>query len=361
MAPIRLAFAGITHPHADAWATAAHAHPEVQIAAVFDPDTTHARAFADQYGCAVLPQLELGSAGIDAVVIDGRNDQAQQFAMAAVHAGLPVFLEKTGGRTSAELDSVAAAAEARHLLTQMGYFLRYSDTAARIQAALKGQELGRVSLARFHAAIPHGAWQSMRHWFGDPSNVVGPFTEAGCHMIDIVRLLFGEPTSVAATAVNWHTAPNHAEDALAVSMTCGDVVVALDFTAHEANPWNTNWTVEVYGTRGSLRAGLTPARYAINSGHHTWETQTTVRHDSEEDHQRVAAAENVLFMKHGMDAFVDAIRGRGAVPVDARSGANTLRLIEEILHSAAGAATAKPADYSHHRNPSNEKKANNDV
>ena len=265
-APLRIAFLGVTHPHARAWADAAAEHPETTIVAVHDPDAAAADRFAEHYGSPVLDRLELEPLGLDAAVVDGRNDQAHDLSMAALTAGLPVFIEKTGGMDAGELSRVADEAGRRGLLTQMGFFLRYSDAVQEAADALASGRLGRLALARFHAAIPHGAWTSMGTWFGDPGNVVGPFMEAGCHMVDIVRRLLGEPSSVAAREVRWKEPPNHAEDALAATLVIGDAVVAVDLTAHEANPWNANWSIELYGSRESFHAGLLPSWTSANSG-----------------------------------------------------------------------------------------------
>jgi len=331
--PLRLAFVGVTHPHAHAWATAVAEHEDAVIAAVFDPDPASAERFAATYHCPQLDRLDLHDHGLDAVVVDGRNDQAHSLSMAALEANLPIFIEKTGGMSAAELQKVADEAQRRGLPTQMGFFLRYSDAVESAANALSTGELGRLSLARFHAAIPEHAWVSMKAWFGDSSNVVGPFMEAGCHLIDIVRQLLGEPTSVTARASHWNQAPNHAEDALAATLLIGQVVVSIDFTAHEANPWNANWSIELYGSERTLRAGLTPSWTATNAGTYRWQQEPAAPSVTEEAHQQLAATENSLFMKRGMDAFVEALRGRRATPVDAASGARTLYLIEEIYQA----------------------------
>jgi predicted dehydrogenase len=330
---LRIAFLGVTHPHARAWADAATEHPETTIVAVHDPDADAARLFAERYGSPVLDRLDLEPVGLDAVVVDGRNDQAHDLAMAALTAGLPVFIEKTGGMDAGELGRVADEADRRGLLTQMGYFLRYSDAVQEAADALAGGRLGRLALARFHAAIPHGAWTSMGAWFGDPAGVVGPFMEAGCHMIDIVRRLLGEPSSVAAREVRWEEPPNHAEDALAATLVIGDSVVAVDLTAHEANPWNANWSIELYGSRESLRAGLLPSWTSTSSGTHLWTPGRPAPSD-EEGRRAAATTENAELMRRGWHAFVAALRGEGTSPVDAASGAETLALIERVYRAA---------------------------
>lgn len=344
--PIRAAFAGVTHPHADAWARALSERSDCEIVCVYDPDSAAAETFATRYGTRTIPGLQFGAEdNLDAVVVDGRNDQAPTFALAAIEANLPVFIEKTGAMNSAQLRMVADAAAERGLLTQMGYFLRYSDAVVEAKRVLESQMLGRLSLARFHAAIPHQAWTSMREWFGDSTNVVGPFMEAGCHLIDIVRHLLGEPSRVAASACHWQQPPNPSEDALAATMIMGETVVVVDFTAHEANPWNANWTIELQGIDRSFRAGLTPSRTELSTDGYLWESSAAFDLHDDSAWRETATAENALFMRRGMDAFVRALRGEDRVPVDAASGADTLALIEQIYRAARTdfSTTSSPA------------------
>ncbi|TLM70525.1 Gfo/Idh/MocA family protein [Pseudarthrobacter sp. NamB4] len=336
--PLRLAFVGVTHPHAHAWATAAHEHDDAVISGVFDPDPDAARRFANQYSAQVIGLEDLGPGKHDAAVIDGRNDQARWLSLAAVGAGLPLFIEKTGGMNAAELQEVANKSAAAGLATQMGYFLRYSDAVAQAQNVLSSGSLGTLTLARFHCAIPDQAWSTMGHWFSDPGNVVGGFMEAGCHMVDIVRHLLGQPTAVTARASSGHGI-NHAESSLAACLEYEGHIASLDFTAHEANTWNENWSIELHGTAATFKAGLTPAWAQVNHGTYLSSDLLNPLPFTEEERAESARQENALFMRRGMNLFVRTLRGRAAPAVDAADGASTLRLIEEIYASAAADTT----------------------
>ncbi|WP_159620380.1 Gfo/Idh/MocA family protein [Ruania rhizosphaerae] len=330
-----VAFLGVTHPHAHAWAVAAHEDPRTRITRVYDPDADAARAFAQRYAAEDAGTAQEALHGAGAVVVDGRNDEAPDFAEIAIDAGLPVFIEKTGARTSARLAQVADRAAQAGVLTQMGFFMRYSDSVVRTRQALEEGALGDLHLARFHAAIPHQAWTSMAHWFGDATNVVTPFMEAGCHLVDVLRLLLGEPHEIRATRVRRSGTPSPGEDALAVTMRCADTVVTIDFTAHEADPWNIGWGGELFGDAATWRFRVTPARTSLGSGGHVPEVTSPVPMDDPEAIRACMSAENADLMRRGMSAFIDAVGGVAPSPVDARSGAETLRLIEDVLTACA--------------------------
>ncbi|SEE19325.1 Gfo/Idh/MocA family protein [Ruania alba] len=326
-----VAFLGVTHPHADAWASAAHEDPRTRITRVYDPDPTAARSFAEKYAAESVRSADEALRGTGAAVVDGRNDEAPRFAEIAIGAGVPVFIEKTGARTSARLAEVADRASRAGVLTQMGYFMRYSDSVVRTRQALEEGALGDLYLARFHAAIPHQAWTSMAHWFSDASNVVTPFMEAGCHLVDVLRLLLGEPHEIRATRVRRSGTPSPGEDALAATMRCADTVVTIDFTAHEADPWNIGWGGDLFGDAATLRFGVTPARTSLGSGGHVPDVHSPVALDDPDAIRTRMSAENAELMRRGMSAFIDAVDSDSPSPVDAESGAATLRLIEDAL------------------------------
>jgi len=357
--PLRVVFLGVTHPHARAWAVAVRNHADCLLVAAYDADGDARGRFCSEFGCSEISLAQLTSDDFDAVVVDGRNDESMRLSLAAIRAGLPVFIEKTGGMGSQELQTVADEARDRGLTTQLGYFMRYSDAYALLKDELGAGDLGEVSLARFHCAIPGSAWRESPDWFGDSSNVVGGFMEAGCHMVDLVRDLLGEPLSVSAEAVCWDRPPNGSEDALSASLRFGTAVVSLDFTAREANPWNMNWTAELYVTRQTVRASLNPAQFYSNDGHYRWHRSGASRLDDTEAALSTRAQhEYASLMERGMDRFIRAVRGIEPSPVDAASGAATLRLIESIYLAAGRPVRSQPITLTQHPFPSHDKRKN---
>lgn len=332
--PWRIAFLGVGHPHAHMWARAVDERSDATIAAVHDPDAALARDFAARYHAPTVALEEAVGQAIDAVVVDGRNSQAASFATSSLEAGLPTFIEKTGGMSAAELHAVANVASRANLPTQLGYFLRYSEAVRRAKEVLEQGTLGRISLARFHCAIPHKAWVDSPDWFADPSNVVGPFNEAGCHMIDIVRMLFGDPTSVSGSMSHWDGTSNPFEASLGAVLSYPSTTVTVTFTAHEANPWNHNWSFEISGTDGTLRGGLTPSWAELNTGTLNWDPLTPPLPTAETDLAASLTRENATFMRDGFEYFLNSARHGGPAVVDARSGALTLQLIEAVYADA---------------------------
>jgi predicted dehydrogenase len=113
------------------------------------------------------------------------------------------------------------------------------------------------------------------------------FTD-GCHMVDVIIYLLGLPQSAkgmllkrpAGRPVLAHGFKRETLSDLDVSVEMpigdlmyedggvalldyGDKLAVFDVTGWEAHPWVEAWRIELYGTDGSLHAGLNPPWYRL--------------------------------------------------------------------------------------------------
>ena len=334
-------FVGVGHPHAGPWAEALQRVPGVTLIGAYDPDRARGEAFVREHGGVWCEPSRLAEPDVDAAVADGRNDQVAELALMALGHGLPVLLEKPGGMNAGELGRIKEAAEEAGRVVQIGYFLRYADSIAETKRALEAGELGTVSLARIHAAMPRQAWREMGEWFLDPTNIVGIFQEDACHIVDIALHLFGSPRGVSALRATGAFAASMREDALVATLDYGTHLVTLDFTAQEANPWVENWSVEVYGTDATIRAGIRPSWLERFDEGDFWRPVGPGRPTSRAEFERRGPADDAGQYDRGAAAFVAAARGEASSPVDASAGLAVFRTVEAIYAAAdRGAAVA---------------------
>ena len=329
-----IVFLGVGHPHAGPWARAVGAIPGVRLLGAYDPDRPLGEAFARQHGGSWVEPEAAARPEVAAVVVDGRNDQVAELTLAALGHGKPVLLEKPGGMNAGELARIEAKARRAGLVVQIGYFLRYADSIAEAKRALAAGELGTVSLARIHAAMPRRAWGETADWFRDPTNIVGIFQEDACHIVDIAFHLFGEPNGVSALRAVGAFEASMREDALVATLDYGTFLVTLDFTAQEANPWVENWSVEIYGTSATLRAGVRPSWMERFDEGGFWRTSDGARPATREDYLDRGPAADVEHYRRGAAAFVAAVRGEVPSPIDATTGLAVFRGVEAIYEAA---------------------------
>lgn len=330
---MRFGFAGAGHPHVLGWAQAAKDN-DGEIAAIYDPNPAVAADVAAQVGGTVVDSVEdLKGYGLDAVIVEGRCDEVTELAVAIAGMGVPILLEKPGGMNAAEMQRIADAVEQAGVASQMGYFLRNAASVTAARAALADGQLGQLSLVRVHAAMPHRAWDVMGAWFGDPTNISSIFQEDACHVVDIVVDLFGMPASVNAVRIKGNFEPSVGEDAIASIWNYGTHLAVVDFTAREANPWIDTWSIEIYGTTGTFRAGFAPdwqERYAKETGWvESGETRLTGPSDG---FARDASSREQYRIE--MASLVEAIRNSGDTSAPVRHGLDVFRVVEAIAAAA---------------------------
>jgi predicted dehydrogenase len=136
MLPLRIGVIGAGHFgrfHALKISRAARA----VLAGVTDLNLERAAAVGAEAGGAPALALDALLASADAVVIAAPADRHFAIAETALRAGKHVLVEKPLAATLAEADSLAALAEAKRLVLQVGHLLRYSAEHAAIAARIR--------------------------------------------------------------------------------------------------------------------------------------------------------------------------------------------------------------------------------
>jgi predicted dehydrogenase len=326
---MRLAFAGVGHPHAPAWVAAIRGLAGLRLAGAWDPDPARLESFSAAHAVDAWPRERLLSGEAGAILVAGRNPELRPLAGAVLEAGLPALVEKPGGMTSAELAGLARlGAPAR-----VAYFLRHADAVRDVGVLLREGRLGRVSLARLHAGMPASAWQEDRGWFADPANVRGMFLEDGCHVLDIALSLFGPPHAVVACAVAGSFPGGLGEDAMVAVLDYGERLVTIDFSAWEANPWVESWTLELIGTEGSVRAGLLPSWVEHFAGG-AWERRGTPVYRAAAALERERVGTQRACYARALEEFCAAVRGEEDAAATLAHALAVIRVAEAAYESA---------------------------
>ncbi|RJE87543.1 gfo/Idh/MocA family oxidoreductase [Paenibacillus sp. 1011MAR3C5] len=125
---------------------------------------------------------------IDAVVISVPNYLHREIAVAFLHAGKHVFLEKPVAPSIEDCDAIIEAAEKSGRLLQIGLVYRYSNLYRRMAKELASGRLGQVSMMwckEFRDPFPPA------DWFYDSSKSGGALVEKDCHHFDIFNWMIG--------------------------------------------------------------------------------------------------------------------------------------------------------------------------
>ncbi len=173
-------------------------HAGAQLVAVTSEGGLSAGDVASRYGFARTAESAdqiLGDDGIDAVVIATRHCSHAELATAGLRAGKSVFVEKP---LALDRDGLAAVGEALtpDSVLMVGFNRRFAPLIKRLREAI-GSAPGAAFSVRVNAgALPRD------HWLNDPEDGGGRLLGEGCHFVDLLAHLAGEPpVTVYAIAV----------------------------------------------------------------------------------------------------------------------------------------------------------------
>jgi myo-inositol 2-dehydrogenase / D-chiro-inositol 1-dehydrogenase len=217
-----------------------------------------AQGLGHELGAAVRTSVEDAiAAGLDAAVVATATDTHPEVVGALLAAGVPTFCEKPLAMTLEETAAIGRLADAHGVFLQVGFHRRFDPGYLRVRQAVRDGSLGRVNMVR---AGTHE----------EPERAV-PVERSGSvlrdlliHDFDALRFVTGaEATAVTTAGVEGHSGVGDGRDwpavASLVELADGSVAVV---TGGRPNPPGYDARIEVYGTAGSVAAGLderTPA------------------------------------------------------------------------------------------------------
>jgi len=233
--------------------------PDLDVAAIVDPQRAKARTIADRFGVQGVFQ-EVGDLasidGLDAVVICTPNDVHEENAIACLEMGLHVLCERPLSTTSASARRMIEAAEAadRQLMVAMNQRFRYDARAIR-QFVASG-ELGDVFFVRSswlnrRVNRPRRGWKRLAHRAGG-----GVLMDLGVQAIDLALWLAGYPR-VERVSARFHRREEVEDSAVVLMAIEGGGTVSVEVT-WELMEDRDRHAVYVLGTRGS--ASTSPFR-----------------------------------------------------------------------------------------------------
>jgi predicted dehydrogenase len=173
--------------------------PGCALTAIAERDPARLAAAADANGVAArhLEARELFARhDVDAVVLALPNHLHASMAIAALEAGKHVLVEKPLARSSAEAESMFAAARRAGRLLAVSMNVRFDAESRAAKAAMTAGAIGKPLAAetRWMMKRPfHGLWQR-GSWFLDRELAGGgPSFDMGIHKLDLALHLLGFP------------------------------------------------------------------------------------------------------------------------------------------------------------------------
>jgi predicted dehydrogenase len=240
--PIRIAFLGTSHSHAEGKMQVVRENPDFALVT----GLTKAQILADK--------------SIPVVAVEGDVAENASVAKEALRAGKHVHLEKPPAATLADFREIQDLAARGKLIVQLGYMWRYNPAINRAMEIAKRGDLGDVYLVR--ATMNTWATPDMRkEWARFPG---GDFFEQGSHLVDIAVRMMGKPDKVTAVLRQDGKGEDSLKDNTVAILEWPRAMAILTAATLQPNA-GPHRSFEILGTKGAATVRpLEPPRLSVD-------------------------------------------------------------------------------------------------
>lgn len=239
--------------------------PQLDLAAVYDPDISRARAAAEKYSvpCATDNIQTFFGCGLDAVTITSPAPAHVINACDAARHGAHILCEKPLAMTEKDGRRMIDVAAQAGVMLFTGFDYRFSPAAMRIKQLIAEQAIGEVRSLRLvyiwglhgkYEPGPDGGRRLNARRVGRMEEG-GPMVDCGVHQIDLARWWLGSDVRHAVACGAWvedYAAPDHIY--LHMDHDNGaHTMVEISFSfCHTCQEPRNRFTYELIGTDGVI-------------------------------------------------------------------------------------------------------------
>ncbi len=174
-------------------------HPRANLVAICDTDVEKMNRVGDKRGIerrfTDYKEL-LAQSDIDAVIIVTPDQLHREMAVAALEAGKHVLCEKPLALNREDIEAIADAVKKSDKKFMVGQIARYTPAFKAVKDIIDRGEIGELMFIESEYAHDYEKIVKPGNWRWDPlrNGVVG----GGCHAIDLLRWIAGDPLEVQA-------------------------------------------------------------------------------------------------------------------------------------------------------------------
>lgn len=172
-----------------------------RLTAVCDIDLDRAKDAAERFGadaCYRDYRELLARGDIDAVIVVTPDQLHPEQVAAALAAGKHVLCEKPMALTLAECRRMIAASRQYGRKLMIGQICRYTPGFQCAKTLIDRGEIGELFFVESEYAHDYSNVKSVGNWRNDPVHLRPGFLGGGCHAVDLLRWIAGNPSRVTA-------------------------------------------------------------------------------------------------------------------------------------------------------------------
>lgn len=296
--------------------------PGSKLIAVGNRTPEKAEDYARRHGIATChrdPYEVISNPEVEIIYIATPPQSHPEYALACIEAGKPVYIEKPMARTFEECQVINRAAEKAGVSVYVAYYRRSLDYFLKVRKILEQGTLGKIlhiSMQQYFPARKEDYDPKTRLWRVIPEiSGGGYFHDVGCHALDIIFFMFGNPEKISGLSHNTGGI-YEADDTVGALITLpGDISLSGSWSFITPDAFCRD-RVEITGERGRLAFSIFSFEdIVLNTG-------------GKDDTFTITPPEHIQMPM--ISSIVDEINGRGHCSSTGKTAAVTSLAMDQI-------------------------------
>ncbi|MFC1715467.1 Gfo/Idh/MocA family protein [Candidatus Poribacteria bacterium] len=310
------------HVHANGYGKQIADNERAELVAIWDHMESRGKEASEQFGVPYYSDLDkILALDIDSVVVNVETNMHPEVMVAAAKAGKNIFTEKALAITVDGCDEIIQAVEAAGVKFMISLPSRCRKELLLARKVVDDGIIGDITFGRgrvAHCASLDKWFSGGSAWFVDAEVAGGgALFDLGCHRMDVIRWMMGEPKKLMAIVNNF--SPNYKIDDNSATIiefsNKGIGVVDVAFVHRSGpNPF------ELLGTEGSITMGAGPLSI----------TSTKMS----EDEIKKYIADGPDHLPTPMQQWINAIEDGTEMSITIQDGRNLTELLQASYMSA---------------------------
>ncbi len=318
------------------WADGVSKLKDARLAVVFDPDQEHARTVAGPLHAHVAAtEDEFFKTDLDVVIVATPDPLHVPQSVRALALGRHVICEKPMAATVKDCQVINAAVRRYKKSFMIGQVCRYVPGFRMAKTLIQEGRIGEIAFIESEYYHDYSRVSGINNWRRDPKVRREGFIGGGCHALDLIRWVAGDPAEVFCYMNQKYLADWPTKDTGVAVMKFPGGVIGKVFVSIGVKAGYSMRTV-IHGTKGSIvcdniSSGLTlyDTTYRSMTGAKPWTIPIAIGQGGSE-HAGVAAE---------VAEFIECLKAGRRPPTDEVEGTRTIAFGEACLVSAR---TGKP-------------------
>jgi UDP-N-acetylglucosamine 3-dehydrogenase len=281
--------------------------------------------------------------GLDAIIVASPDFYHEEQVVGALEAGKHVLCEKPMALTVGECTRMLRAAERTGRKLMIGQVCRYAPGFKMAKNLIDHGEIGDLFFVESEYAHDYAYAPGKNNWRKDPTRPREPVLGGGCHAVDLLRWIAGDPSEVSAYANHKMLSDWPVNDTTIGILRFPQGVIGKVFVSIGVK---RNYTMRsvFYGSRGTIIADNQLPYIVLFKDQIVDNTRTLFESRYPEIHDQSSAIYlPVNIESHNTTAEVnelsECILESRLVLTDGRQGASTVAVCCALVESAAKGAS----------------------